>query len=48
MHYMRALAEEQNARNIAVMDGLTNLFSRQDHVEKRIAGVEKDIADFGK
>jgi hypothetical protein len=41
-----ALAEEQNARNIAVIDALTSLFTRQERVETRIDDVEKTIASF--
>jgi hypothetical protein len=38
-----ALTEEQNARNIVVIDALTSLFHRQDRVEKRIDEVEKTM-----
>jgi hypothetical protein len=48
MYRLTALVEEQNARNIAVMDGLTNLFSRQERIEARVDQVEKSIADFQK
>ena len=40
IYELRALIEEQNARNAIVYDGLTNLFARQDRVEKRV-DVEK-------
>lgn len=43
MHQMKLLIEEQNARNIFVLDGLTSLFDRQDRLEKRVDKLEKDI-----
>ena len=33
MHRLALLMEEQNARNIYVLDGLTSLFHRQDRLE---------------
>ena len=43
MHQMKLLIEEQNARNIFVLDGLTNLFDRQDRLEKRVEKLEKGV-----
>lgn len=36
IHRLALLVEEQNARNKIVMDGLTELFYRQDRVEKLV------------
>ncbi len=36
IHRIGVLVEEQNNRNRIVMDGLTNLFERQDRVEKLV------------
>ena len=36
IHGLRALIEEQNARNIYVLDGLANLFNRQDRLEAKV------------
>lgn len=36
IHQMKILVEEQNARNIIVMDGLVNLFERQDRIEAKV------------
>jgi chromosome segregation ATPase len=44
MHQMHLLAEEQNARNKIVMDGLTSLFVRQERGEERIDSMEKLLA----
>jgi hypothetical protein len=46
IYELRALTEEQNARNIPVLDALTSLFTRQDRVEGRVDEVEKTIATF--
>lgn len=35
VHRLAILVEEQNARNIFVLDGLTALFDRQDRLEKQ-------------
>ena len=45
LHQMRLLIEEQNARNNIVLDGLTNLFHRQERVEQRVDGIEKVLLD---
>lgn len=37
-HRFVCLVEEQNARNTAVIDGLTSLFNRQERVEKKLDG----------
>jgi hypothetical protein len=37
IHRLALLVEEQNARNKIVMDGLTELFYRQDRVEKLVS-----------
>ncbi len=34
LHRVALLVEEQNARNAIVMDGLTNLFARQERLER--------------
>lgn len=36
IHQIKLLIEEQNARNIFVLDGLRSLFDRQDRLEKKI------------
>jgi hypothetical protein len=41
MHQMQLLVEEQRAENRIVMDGLTNLFSRQERIEDRVDALEK-------
>lgn len=48
VYQMHALMEEQNARNIAVIDALTNLFERQERVEDRTSRVEKTMSPFTK
>ena len=48
VYQMHALMEEQNARNIAVIDALTNLFARQQRVEDRMSGIEKTMSLFTK
>jgi hypothetical protein len=48
MYRTLTLVEEQNARNIVVMDGLTSLFGRQDRVESRVDEIENTIASFRK
>jgi len=35
IHQIKILAEEQNAKNNIVLDGLVNLFERQDRLESR-------------
>ncbi len=35
IHRLAILMEEQNARNIIVLDGLANLFERQERIEQR-------------
>lgn len=47
MHQMHSLAEEQNARNKVVMDGLISLFHRQDRCEERIDRVEQTLSGLG-
>jgi hypothetical protein len=44
IHSVKLLVEEQNARNAIVLDGLTNLFARQDRVEGRMDRLEKDVS----
>ena len=39
---LKILIEEQNARNRIVLDGLTNLFARQERIEIKFAKVFKD------
>ena len=39
-HRFMILMEEQNARNIIVMDGLTSLFARQDRIEKEFESLK--------
>jgi hypothetical protein len=34
IHQMKILTEEQNAKNNIVLDGLVNLFERQDRLER--------------
>ncbi len=43
VHKLAVLIEEQNARNRVVLDGLTNLFTRQDRVEQQTVGFEKTL-----
>lgn len=38
IHAIKILVEEQNAKNNIVLDGLTNLFHRQDRIEKLVEG----------
>ena len=40
LHRVALLVEEQNARNIFVLDGLTGLYGRQDRVESKTDAVE--------
>jgi chromosome segregation ATPase len=40
--------EEQNARNRVVMDGLANLWQRQDRVESRVGEVEKTVQSIAR
>ena len=47
-HRQLAIAEEQNARNKVVMDGLTSLFGRQERIETKTDNLEKTIAGFRK
>lgn len=35
IHQIKILTEEQNAKNNIVLDGLVNLFERQDRLESR-------------
>jgi hypothetical protein len=35
LHQMKLLTEEQNAKNNIVLDGLVNLFERQERLESR-------------
>ena len=37
IHSLRALIEEQNARNIYVLDGLSSLFNRQERLEAKVS-----------
>jgi hypothetical protein len=41
IHRALALAEEQNARNIIVLDGYAQIYERQNHFDKRLGKVEK-------
>ncbi len=41
IHEIKILVEEQNARNALMMDGLTNLFYRQDRLEKQVADLKR-------
>lgn len=43
-HQLAALAEEQNARNIAVLDGLSILSNRQDRLESEWTQFKKDFS----
>jgi predicted nucleic acid-binding Zn-ribbon protein len=43
IHQMQLLAEEQRAENRIVMDGLTNLFSRQERIEDQIDSLQKTL-----
>ena len=44
IHRLALLMEEQNARNIYVLDGLTNLFGRQERLEQEMAELRRDKA----
>jgi len=44
VHKLCVLIEEQNARNIVVLDGLNGLFIRQERVEKRVDDFSRDLA----
>lgn len=46
VHKLAVLIEEQNARNIIVLDGLTGLFGRQERVETRVDSFEKLLLDL--
>ncbi len=46
VHRFGILAEEQNAKNSIVLDGLTSLFHRQDRVEAEMVDVKKTLASF--
>jgi len=37
VHRLAILIEEQNARNIIVLDGLSSLFHRQERIESKLA-----------
>jgi hypothetical protein len=37
IHRLGLLIEEQNARNVFVLDGLTSLFNRQDRIEQKVS-----------
>jgi hypothetical protein len=41
IHKIALLVEEQNAKNNIVLDGLTNLFARQERIEDRLTQLEK-------
>lgn len=41
VHRLSVLIEEQNARNTIVLDGLTNLFTRQDRLEHQWSDFQK-------
>ena len=43
VHRIGVLVEEQNARNNIVLDGLTNLFDRQERHEERTSALEKHL-----
>lgn len=40
IHRIGLLVEEQNARNIIVLDGLRSLFDRQERLEARVRDLE--------
>lgn len=46
IHRLGGLMEEQNARNAVVMDGLRNLFGRQERIEDRMDGFEADMSSW--
>lgn len=46
IHRLGGLMEEQNARNAVVMDGLRNLFGRQERIEDRMDGFETDMSSW--
>lgn len=46
VHKLAVLIEEQNARNIIVLDGLTGLFGRQERIETRFDEFEKSMLDL--
>jgi hypothetical protein len=41
IHKIALLVEEQNAKNNIVLDGLTNLFARQERIENHILELRK-------
>ena len=41
LHEIKLLVEEQNARNIYVLDGLVSLFNRQERVEGEVAELKE-------
>lgn len=41
VHNIQVLIEEQNARNSVVLDGLSNLFERQERIESEHADFRK-------
>ena len=43
LNHLTVLIEEQNARNIIVLDGLKSLFDRQDRVEKALQEQEETL-----
>ena len=45
---MELLIEEQNSRNVVVLEGLTNLFTRQDRVETRMDDVQRTVESIGR
>lgn len=48
IHQVKLLVEEQNARNVIVLDGLAGLFHRQDRVEKEVIDLRTFVSDLGK
>ncbi len=47
VHTIALRMEEQRSENSVVMDGLSNLFQRQERVEQRIDAVEKNVGTLG-
>ncbi|MGE3975386.1 MAG: hypothetical protein AB7F59_12755 [Bdellovibrionales bacterium] len=41
IHKLTLIVEEQNARNVYVLDGYANLYDRQDRLESRMSDFEK-------
>jgi hypothetical protein len=43
-----ALVEEQNNRNLVVLDGYQSIYDRQDRVEKKVDQLEMTVLEFKK